>query len=97
MGRFVFKLPDVGEGTGGAVPAGKRRLRRLDLLRAHASEEVVAGVVLADMFEAQPLPLPRTIEGRCAERRLELAGLGASGHCATGSCAFYPAVKSGGS
>src|SRR4029453_716066 len=53
---------DLGEGAGRPVPAGARRLRRLDLVRAHPFEEVIFGIVFADMLEAQPAPAPRPVE-----------------------------------
>src|SRR6186997_1880952 len=59
------------EHPGLALPAGDRRLSGLDLVRAHAVEEVIPGVVLADMIEAQPAPSARAVEIARRQRRAE--------------------------
>ena len=81
-----------GEGAGRPLPSGDRRLGRLDLLRAHALEEVIASVVRADMFKAQPAPRPRSIEIAGCERRPKLAGLAAAGLGAVRLRALHPSV-----
>ena len=48
-----------GELAARPVPAGERRLRVGDLVRAHALEEIVLRIVLADMVEAQEAPVAR--------------------------------------
>src|SRR6476659_3717936 len=45
-----------GELAARPVPARERRLRLGDFLRGHAVEEIVLGVVLADMVETQEPP-----------------------------------------
>src|SRR5690606_16923589 len=79
-----------GEGAGPALPARDRRLRRLDLVGAHAVEEIVAGVVLADVIEAQPAPIARPVEVAGAERSAKLARRTAPGHGAMRRRAFKP-------
>ena len=63
-----------GEGAGRALPAGDRRLRRGDLVRAHAVEEIVLRIVLADMVEAQQAPGARPVEIGRLQRRLNSPG-----------------------
>src|SRR3954470_17347033 len=49
-----------GELSARPVPAGERALSVADFLRAHAFEEIVFGVVLTDMVEAQEAPASGT-------------------------------------
>ena len=60
---------------------GERALLGGDLLGVHAGEIIIVGVERADMIEAQPAPLARSIgDGAGAiHRRAELARLGAAG------------------
>ena len=70
--------PVVRKRAAGAIPARERALRVLDLVRAHAIEEIIFRVVLANMVEAQEAPASRSVEIRGLQRRLELAGRGAA-------------------
>ena len=63
--------------------AGDRRLCRLDFIGSHAVEEIVVGIMFANMLEAQPAPRARAVEIAWDRRRAELAGLAAAGHAAT--------------
>ena len=45
-----------------------------DLVRAHALEEIVPGIVLADMVKAKEPPRARAVEVRGLQWRLEFAG-----------------------
>src|SRR5687767_1877270 len=65
----------VSEGPRRSLPAGDRRLSRLDLLRAHPFEEVVPRVVLADVLQTQQAPAAGPVEVRRAQRRPKLSRL----------------------
>ena len=80
-----------GKGAGLPVPAGIRPLRLLDLVRAHAFEEIIAVVERAHMIEAEPLPLARPVEAIAPPlryRRTKFAGL-----CAAGMGAGFLAIN----
>ncbi len=70
-------------------------LRLVDLLRAHAPEEIIRLVELADMLEAEPAPLRRAVRAVAAMlgRRAELAGIGAAGMRAGMTIALHAAMK----
>src|SRR5258708_6049274 len=84
-----------GELAAPPLPAGNPRLRLSDLLGAHAVEEVVPGVVLADMVEAEKAPGAGTVEIGRLERCLELAGRGAARNGAIRPRPFHPPVQFG--
>src|SRR5690606_9184911 len=64
------------EGRRLGAPAGRRRLRGVDLVGAHAFEPVVARVELAHVVEAEPAPVSRAVEaGSARARSAELARL----------------------
>src|SRR6185312_10796454 len=82
-----------GEPAARPLPAGEWTLRVLNFFRAHAVEEIVFRVVLADMVEAQEAPRARTVEIGRLKRRLELARSIAAGNRAPRLRAFNPPVQ----
>ncbi len=87
--------PGMGERPRRAFPSGERRLRFTNLFGAHAVEEIILRIVLADVLQAQELPRPGAVEIGRRQRRLELAGLAAPGNRAAVPRTFDPAVHSG--
>src|SRR6476469_1527894 len=85
----------IGKAPARPLPAGERVLRLGDLRRAHALEEIVPRVVLADVVEAQEAPAARPVEIRGLERRLELSGRGAAGDGAPVPRAFHAPMQPG--
>ena len=83
------------EGAGFALPARIGALRAVDLVRAHAFEEIIAAVERADMLQAKPAELSRPVAAACAfrRRRAELARFVATGVIARAAGIFDPAVK----
>ena len=67
----------------------------LNLLRGHSFEEIVPGIVFADMLEAQQAPTARSVEIRRRQRGAELARLATAGHGAAGFRALHPSVPFG--
>src|SRR5579875_2877011 len=84
-----------GERAGLAFPAGIGALRVVDLLGAHALEEIVAGVEFADMVEAEPAIAARPVAARRALRRrhTKLAGFVAAGMLAAPVAVGHAAVE----
>src|SRR4051812_13204260 len=83
-----------GEGAARPLPCSDRRLGAADLVRAHALEEIIPGIVLAHMVEAQEAPAPRTVEIGRLLRRFELAGSPAARDCALRPRPLDPAMHS---
>src|SRR3954451_13272985 len=81
-----------GEPAARALPTRQRRLRFRDFVRAHAIEEIVPRIMLADMVEAQEAPCARTIEIGRLQGRLELAGRTAARDGALRLRPFDPSV-----
>ena len=84
--------PRMSEGADLAVPAGDRRLRRLNFLRAHAGEEVVGAVMLADVVEAQKAVGTWPVEVAWRHRRAEFTRFTAAGHSTVRCRPFHPSV-----
>ena len=66
-----------------------------DFVGAHAVEEIVLRIVLADMVEAQEAPAARPVEIGRLERRLEFARRAAAGDGALRPRPFDPPVHPG--
>ena len=84
------------EGARLALPPGKRPLLRVDFLRAHAGEEIVARVERANMVETEPAIRPRPLRAiaRPLRRwRAELARGVATRLRTRPSRSFDPAVE----
>src|SRR5690348_6383010 len=81
-----------GEAPTRPVPARERMLRLRNLLWAHAFEEIVSRIMLANMVEAQETPASRPVEIRSRQRRLIFARLGATRDGAPRSRPFDPPV-----
>ncbi len=65
-----------------AFPSAHRHLGALDLVPRHALEIVIPRIEGADMFKAEPLPIPRAVASGAASamrRRAELARFRAAG------------------
>src|SRR5215208_2187841 len=75
------------------IPAGERRLRLGDLLGGHPVEEIVLGIMLADVVEAQEEPAARPVEIGRLKRGLELAGRAAAGDRALRLRSLDPAMQ----
>src|SRR3712207_1069616 len=71
-GRRIGSVP--GELAAGPLPPAERRLRLVDLVGAHALEEVVLRIMLSNVVEAQEPPRSGAVEIGRLKRRLELAG-----------------------
>ncbi len=76
----------------GALPAGERRLRRLDFIGAEAIEEVIGRIEGADMFEAQELPAAIAAGQAVRQRRAEFTGQRATGVVAAGGFGAFDAA-----
>src|SRR3546814_15463651 len=84
-----------GKGAGLSFPSAIGRLRLLYLLRAHPFEIIVADIELPDMVETEKSPVAWPVEIRSpADRRAELARLGAAGMGAGLFAPFDAAVES---
>ena len=83
------------EPTARPLPSRDRRLRAVDFLGAHSIEEIVPGIVLADVVEAQEPPPAGPVEIGCGQRRFEFARQVAARMRAIRPCPFDPPMPLG--